>query len=64
MLRIILLKRITISILSGLLYNKNAKSVKGMQDALGAGLLNLPKSNQVEQVAAIARAAATNHLHA
>ena len=61
MLKIILLKRITISILSGLLYSQNAKSLKGMQDAIGAGLLNLPKSTQVAQVAAIARAAATSH---
>lgn len=58
MLKIILLKRITISILSGLLYNSNANGMKGMHEAIGAGILNLPKSTQVAHVAAIARAAA------
>lgn len=65
MLKIILLKRITISILSGLLYSHNNSSqAKGIQEAIGSGLLNLPNSTQVDQVAAIARLAVSQQIAA
>ena len=63
MLKIILLKRITISILSGLLYSHNNQGgIKGIQDAIGSGLLNLPTSTQVDQVAAIAKVAISQQI--
>ena len=46
MLKIILLKRITISILSSLLYNTSG--MKGMTETIGPNMMNLPKASEAQ----------------
>ena len=46
MLKIILLKRITISILSGLLYNTGG--MKGSNESIGPNMMNLPNASEAQ----------------